>query len=168
MRGVCTKVSVENGILIAYQFPILKYDKYSIEASGSLLKYEFHSEGPKGKVRKQVVFKAFENNPTVFNIGFGDVDRHGNINDEIVTNNSDSQKVLATIALTIFKFYETHTDCYVFATGSTSTRTRLYRIGIANNLEEIQNDFNVWGFIENSWEFFIKGREYEAFLIKKK
>jgi hypothetical protein len=146
----------------------MKYDKYYVEASRSFLKFEFYSEGPKGKIKKQVVFKPFENNPTVFNLGFGDVDATGEINDTAITNNQDSQKVLATVALTVYKFYEKHSNCYVFATGSTKTRTRLYRMGVANNLEEIRNDFEVFGFIRKSWEPFEKGRDYEAFLIKKK
>jgi hypothetical protein len=146
----------------------MKYDKYYVEASRSLLKFEFYSEGPKGKIKKQVVFKPFENNPDVFNLGFGDVDATGEINDTSITNNQDSQKVLATIALTVFKFYEKHPNCYVFATGSTKTRTRLYRIGLTNNLEEIRNDFEIYGFIQKSWEPFEKGCDYEAFLIKKK
>ncbi len=68
----------------------MKFEKYEIEAASSLLRFEFYSTGPKGKVKKQVIFKAFENNPTVFNIGFGDVDKDGNINDLIITGNDDS------------------------------------------------------------------------------
>lgn len=146
----------------------MKYDKYYVEASASLLRFEFHSNGPKGRIKKQVVFKAFENNPDVFNLGFGDVDESGEINDTIVSDNNDSQKVLATVALTVFKFYEKHPDSYVYVTGSTKTRTRLYRIGISNILEEIRNKFHLFGFIEESWKPFEPGRDYEAFLIKKK
>jgi hypothetical protein len=112
-----------------------------------------------------VVFKAFENNPTVFNIGFGDVDKDGNINDLIITGNDDSQKVLATVSLTIIKFFEKYPECYVFATGSTKSRTRLYRIGISNNIKEIEEMFDVFGFIDNKWGKFEKGSNYEAFLI---
>lgn len=142
--------------------------KCLVEASPSLLKFEFHSEGPKGKVKKQVTFKAFKENPKVFNLGFGDVDDKGQIDDTAVTNNLDSQKVLATVALTVLKFNKKYTDCYVFVTGSNKTRTRLYRMGITNNLTEIQNDFDIYGFIGQSWEDFQKGRDYEAFLVKKK
>ena len=58
----------------------------------------------KGKVKKQIVFMAFEQNPTVFNIGFGDVDENGNINDLVVTGNDDKQKILATVALAVSVF----------------------------------------------------------------
>lgn len=147
----------------------MKYSEYCIEASSSLLKFEFQSEGPKGNIKKQIMFKAFDNNPIVFNLGFGDVDQNGNVNNMVISDNSDSQKVLATVALTIYKFYERHPDCYVFITGSTPSRTRLYRIGIGNNLAKIRNDFYVFGLVEESvWELFEKGRNYNAFLIKLK
>ena len=125
----------------------MQFEKYEIEASSSLLRFEFYSTGPKGKIKKQVAFKAFENNPNVFNIGFGDVDKDGNINDLTITNNEDSQKVLATVVLTVLRFFEKYPNYYVYATGSTKARSRLYRMGISNNLAEIlQNLRNIWLF----------------------
>ncbi len=146
----------------------MQFEKYEIKASSSLLLFEFYSTGPKGKIKKQVEFKAFEETPTVFNIGFGDVDNNGKINDLIITGNEDSQKVLATVALTVFKFFEKYPDFYVYATGSTKARSRLYRMGIANNLNEISETFVVFGFLSNQWENFKIGRDYEEFLIKLK
>ncbi len=146
----------------------MKYDKYSIDSSSSFSKFEFHSEGPKGRVKKQVIFKAFNEAPNVFNLGFGDVDLNGEVNDTIVTNNNDSQKVLATVALTVYKFFEKHPDCFIYATGSTKERTRLYRMGISTNLDDILIDFDVYGYINDAWRIFEKGVNYEAFLIKRK
>jgi hypothetical protein len=55
------------------------------------------------------------------------------------------------------------------ATGSTNVRTRLYRMGITNNLAEITEDFVVYGFTDKgNWEEFEVGEDYEAFLITKK
>jgi hypothetical protein len=146
----------------------MQFEKYEIKASSSLLRFEFYSTGPKGKIKKQVEFEAFEETPNVFNIGFGDVDDKGNINDLIITGNDDSQKVLATAALSVFKFFEKYPNCYVYATGSSKRRTRLYRMGIANNLAEIIQTFKVYGFGNDTWENFEKGKEYEAFLIHLK
>jgi hypothetical protein len=56
----------------------------------------------------------------------------------------------------------------VYATGSTKSRTRLYRMGISKYLEEIKADFEVYGELENGWEEFRKDVEYEAFLVKLK
>ena len=146
----------------------MKNEKYVVEASSSLLKFEFYREGPKGKIRKQIVFRAFENAPTVFNLGFGDVDENERINDTVVTDNGDSKRVLSTVALTVLKFYEKHPGCYVYVTGSTTARTRLYRMGIAKNLLEIKVDFVVYGYINDTWEEFKERIDYQAFLLKKK
>ena len=78
-------------------------------------------------------------------------------------------KVLATVASTVYAFIEKHPNAYILATGSTNVRTRLYRMGITNNLAEIKDDFDVYGFSDKgSWEEFEVGEDYEAFLIAKK
>ena len=107
----------------------------------------------------------------VFNLAFGDYDsKKKSINDLSITNNGDSLKVLATVASTVYAFTEKYPDSWIFATGSTEARTRLYRMGITNNIVEIQIDFKVFGLRidNNSWEEFITGEDYEAFLITKK
>lgn len=78
------------------------------------------------------MFRYFENNPSVFNLGFGDVDASGKINDTAISNNFDSEKVQATVASTICKFYERYSDCWIFVTGTTKSRTRLYGMVITN------------------------------------
>lgn len=79
------------------------YNYYKVEASDSSLMFEFLSEGPNGKIKKKVAFKPIDENPFVFNLGFGDVDANGEIDDVIISNNGDSQKVLATVAFTVFE-----------------------------------------------------------------
>ena len=143
-------------------------EKYEIEASQSFLKYEFHSLGPKGKIKKQIEFKPFPTNPLVFNIGFGDVDSKGNINDIIVSDNNDSQKVLATVALAALSFFTKHKNCFIYAIGSTKSRTRLYQIGLSKNLDLIEVDFEVFGFLNQKWLKFEKNMNYDAFLVSKK
>ena len=56
----------------------------------------------------------------------------------------------------------------VIATGSTEARTRLYRMGITNNLAEIERDFVVFGLAPEGWEPFRKAVEYGAFLVYRK
>ena len=56
----------------------------------------------------------------------------------------------------------------VFAMGSTQARTRLYRMGITNNLIAIRQDFDVYGLLESGWHAFEKQKEYRAFLVTKK
>ena len=43
----------------------------------------------------------------VYNIAFGDKDNTtGNIDDTIISNNGDSEKVLATVAATVYAFID--------------------------------------------------------------
>ncbi|MEY4904115.1 MAG: hypothetical protein RLZZ292_1930 [Bacteroidota bacterium] len=105
-----------------------------------------------------------------YNLAFGDFDEtKQEIDDEIITNNGDAQKVLATVVSTLYAFTGKYTDAKVFATGSTESRTRLYRMGIANNLEEIKNDFFVFGMkIDETFEEFMVGEDYIGFLVTRK
>ena len=62
----------------------------------------------------------------IYNLGFGDYNAETKtIDDEIITNNGDSLKVLATVASTVYAFTEKYPDALVFATGSNNLRTRL-------------------------------------------
>ena len=146
----------------------MKYSKYEYSTEDLLLYYEFTSQGPKGKIRKIVEYSAttVEN---VYNLAFGDYDESvDGINDKSITNNGDSQKVLATVASTVYAFTGHYPDAWVHVTGSTIVRTRLYRMGITNNLTEIAEDFYVFGLRDDKWERFIVGEDYEAFLVTRK
>jgi hypothetical protein len=146
----------------------MKLDRYELKAEKSLMVYEFISEGPKGKIAKLVQFGE-TNFKEFYNLAFGDKDLiSGDIDDSIISNNGDSNKVLATVIATVFAFTDKHPDAWVYATGSTKSRTRLYRMGLTKYLAEIQEDFDLYGQKEGEWVFFEKGTEYEAFLVQRK
>jgi hypothetical protein len=147
----------------------MNHSKYLYKSEPFLRVYEFTSEGNQGLVKKMVQFTDTGTNH-VYNLAFGDYcDETNSINDLSVTNNGDSLKVLATVASTVYAFLDKYPNAWVFATGSTSARTRLYRMGITNNLLEIKINFEVFGYNElEVWEEFIAGKDYEAFLITKK
>ena len=106
----------------------------------------------------------------IYNLAFGDYDAAtGGIDDFTVTNNGDSLKVLATVASTVYAFTAKYPQAWIFATGSTAVRTRLYRMGITNNLAEISADFVILGYTSDErWARFVVGEDYEAFLLTKK
>lgn len=146
----------------------MTFDRYPITIGKISPTFEFVSEGVKGRVHKLVIYNRtdWEN---VFNLGFGDKDEDtGEIDDEAVTNNGDSKKVLATVASTLYSFTDQNPDAAVFVTGSCKVRTRLYRIGICNNIELIENDFEVFGYIGGNWQVFEKQVDYESFLVIRK
>lgn len=143
-------------------------NRYQFESSPDLLTFEFDSVGPKGIVTKVVRYTEI-NVKGFFNLGFGDKDpQSGYISDLTVTNNNDSQKVLATVARTLYVFTERYSKAIVLATGSTLARIRLYRIGIANNLTAIEQDFVVLGLTDTDWEPFCKNITYHAFSVRRK
>lgn len=143
-------------------------DHYKTVASEAFRTFVFVSEGPKGKVTKVVRYTEI-NIKDFYNLGFGDQDPvTGYVSDKIRTDNKDSQKVLATVVSTLYVFMQAYPEATVIATGSTVGRTRLYRIGITNNLEHIQRDFIVLGLTKEGWEDFRKGKEYGAFLVQRK
>jgi hypothetical protein len=146
----------------------MKYDRYEFKAEESLMFYEFVSDGPKGKVTKLIEYMETELKG-FYNLGFGDKDHTtGKINDAVITNNGDSQKVLITVASTVYAFTNKYPNSWVYATGSTKVRTRLYRMGISNNLADILQDFEIHGLKDNSWHEFEKNVDYDAFLIRRK
>ena len=76
--------------------------------------------------------------------------------------------MLATVVATIYAFTDKYPDAWVYATGSTKARTRLYRMGITKYLSEVTADFEILGERNDDWESFRKNYEYEGFLIRRK
>ena len=147
----------------------MNYPRYDYSAGNELNIFEFESIGNKGKIKKIVQYTEMSIKG-YFNLGFGDLDlKTREINDEIITNNGDGQKVLATVVSTLYSFTGKNPDAYVDATGSSESRTRLYRMGITNNLEELKKDFHVYGLRNDEvFEPFIVGEDYLGFLVTRK
>ena len=101
----------------------------------------------------------------VYNLAFGDFDEAAKgLDDLTITNNRDSLKALSNVASTVYAFMEKHPAASIIATGSTEVRTRLYRMGITNNLKEISEDFSIFGNTKTGvWEIFKTGKDCEAF-----
>jgi len=146
----------------------MEQEKYFFETVSETVVYEFFSEGPRGRIRKRVIFRLMEETPErIFNISFGDSDGTGDIiDDEIVSNNADMQKILHTVVGTALEFISRHPDIWIYAKGSTPSRTRLYQIGIARFWKEIVPHFIVVGSSNGDWIPFKKGMNFEAFLIR--
>jgi hypothetical protein len=134
--------------------------------------FEFYSEGPKGKIRKIVTYQKVEDNVApgrYFNLCFGDWDKaYDRIDDLKVSDNKDSNKILATVAKTVRSFTDKHNGCVVYVEGSTPARTRLYQMKINTNWKSINNMFSVQGQIDGEWEWFRPNRNYEAFSVSRK
>jgi hypothetical protein len=143
-------------------------DRYELKAEKSLMIFEFVSQGPKGAIPKIIKFSE-TNLKDLYNLAFGDKDfLTGDLNDLSISNNGDSEKVLSTVVQSVFAFTNYYTDGWIYATGSTKARTRLYRMGITKYITEIKKDFVIYGMRNDEWEVFEKEIEYQAFLAKRK
>ena len=68
----------------------------------------------------------------------------------------------------VYVFLDKNPKAFVYATGSTPARTRLYRMGISRFYNEIEKDFNLFGRIGKEFYEFEIGKEYEGFLTQRK
>ncbi len=80
----------------------MRLPRYELKAEKSLMVFEFTSEGLKGQIPKLIKFsettlKGF------YNLAFGDKNLEtGDIDDAAVSNNGDSEQVLATVVSAVY------------------------------------------------------------------
>ena len=141
---------------------------YQLKSEDEFQSYQFISEGSQGLIPKKIQFKQI-NVENVYNLGFGNLNTlTGEIDDTVISNNGDSEKVLATAVGAVFAFLKQYPDAWIFATGSTSSRTRLYQIGISRHLDYIKADLEIYGQLQGQWLPFRKDVSFEAFLVRSK
>jgi len=75
---------------------------------------------------------------------------------------------LTTVVATVCAFTDKYPDAWIYATGSTKARTRLYRMGIAKFISEVEADFEVLGERNDDWEPFVSDVDYEGFLVRRR
>lgn len=159
----------------------MQIEKYETESTVSSLIFTFESVGER-VITKRVIYSKFDNpediglpfNVSVYNLGFGDFnDQIGQLDDQIISQNGDTEQVLATVAGTAFDFWIEYPYARIFFTGSVPEgekprRTRLYQMKINRYFAQISMMVNVAGYTENGWETFSKDKNYVAFLISQK
>jgi hypothetical protein len=98
----------------------MQLPRYTYKTNATFLDYEFDSAGPKGAIKKVVrftlvSFPAF----SYYNLGFGDWNEKENtIDDFVVSNNRDAERVLATVAGVIIDFTNHYPEAVIYAEGS--------------------------------------------------
>jgi hypothetical protein len=75
---------------------------------------------------------------------------------------------LATVANTVFQFSEKYPNSWIYLTGSSLARTRLYRMAITVYYDELSELFDFYGLIDTDWFEFEKNVTYDAFLLTRK
>jgi hypothetical protein len=146
----------------------MNLERYPVKADDDFRRFEFFSVGPKGRIKKVVQFQQLSKDGT-YNLAFGDWDENSeSINSNARTNNGDRDKVMGAVASAVFEFMLVHSKAAVYATGATKARTRLYQMGISKHLSEITFRYKIEGWLNDKWEPFERGKNYEAFALEKK
>ena len=154
--------------LIHQNLSRMNLPRYELKAEKSLIIFEFISDGIKGQIPKIIKFDE-TTLKDVYNLAFGYKDSEtGEIDDKVVSNNGDSEQVLATVVAAVYAFTDKYKDVWVYATGINMARTRLYQMGISKYLNEIKHDFNVFGLLDGEWHKYQLNTNYTAFLVKRK
>jgi hypothetical protein len=140
--------------------------RYAFKHASRNNTFSFFSHGKRGRIKKVVQFRLIEDQ--IYNLGFGDYsDQHKALDDKVVTDNGDMEKVLATIIAIIEYFFDKNPSAGIFLTGSTTSRTRLYQIVINVHYSKLSQYFSIYGFYDEEWHEFKRNTKYESFLIFK-
>lgn len=129
---------------------------------------EFECTGPSGEpIRKRIIFAKTEVTG-IYNLAFGNVRENGRLDDEAISGDRD--KVLATVALAVDRYTTRYPRRWLYFRGSTPARTRLYRMAIGMNLDELTEKFEIFAEILDYEEYvpFQKNMVIEGFLIRRR
>lgn len=142
---------------------------YRLQSSADGLQYVFESVSDEKRIIKAVAYIQSEDNSDLYQLIFGDLAENGEIDVLSVSNNADMKIVLTTVVSTFLQFFELHPAATVAFTGSTSSRTRLYRAVITKFIKETELYFQVLGIKENGYfEPFDSQEVYVGYLITQK
>ncbi len=141
---------------------------YNFQSDDDLLVFKFQSVSKSKTINKVVVYSPIPNNTELYNLALGDILENDEVSDLTVSNNSDLEKIIATIVQTMFRFFEKYPQSYIYFKGSTPERTRLYRIIISKEYNEATKIFKIYGIFDEKLQPFELNCPYESFVIALK
>ena len=81
-------------------------------------------------------------------------------------------KILATVAGVVYEYTSTYPERNIIFTGSNNARTRLYRMAINKNYNELSRDFHIFVLVELNAEIvkvpFPGNHDCLGFIVKRK
>ena len=131
--------------------------------------YVFVSEGQNKRVPKMVTFSPLGNK--LWNLGFGDWQSDGSIDDSVISNNHDLIKVISTVAKIRYEFSEKYPLRTLQIKPVDEKRKRLYNHVFRRNYNIINANFEITGI--NSLNGIIKEqyspeKTYNSFELKRR
>lgn len=153
-----------------------KNAEYLVRVSTDLSTFGFTSVSDNKVIEKRVEYtdtKIILDDKPIYNLGFGDVDKNGNIDDEAESNNGDIVKVISAVSLTIYEYTAKYPNRYIYFRGSNTQRTEFYQTLLKRKHNELVEDFDIFGvkgFNEEEIEFeeFRIHETYTGFMVIRK
>ena len=135
--------------------------------------YEFDSISEDKIIRKVVFYTLFDEMPDIlpdtYQLVFGNLLPENKIDTVDKSNNKDMKVVLATVVQTLMYFLELNPQFSVIFTGSTQSRTRLYRATISKLLTSLDESYIIEGLtFDLEKKPFNPNEHYFAYLISKR
>src|SRR3954468_12339098 len=97
----------------------MKYEAYcEINIYPDFSTFDFVSDGCNGKIPKRIQI-LLTPIPNLYNLSFGDIKENGELDDLIVSNNGDRNKILATVLKVVNEYTYKFPDRYIYFQGST-------------------------------------------------
>lgn len=128
-------------------------------------RFDFLSIG-RTAIHKAIIYSSTPI-PNLYSLMLADVEHNGGLNVYSVSNNGDMRYILATVYKTIVHFLDLYPNAMIAFTGSSSSRIRLYRGGISIHINQLRENFQIFGQRRDAseLEIFQPGNEYEYFVI---
>ena len=140
-------------------------ETYDIISAKNRHRFLFKSTGPKGVIEKVVLFQPVGKGR--FNLAFGDA-KEDTLDDEIVSNNRDFVKVLATVAECAYDFTEHYPGTVLEIVPVDNRRGMLYNAIFKRHYLTIREKFRIFGRRNGEFEPYDPGKEYDKFELYHK
>ncbi len=140
---------------------------YPFLSSENRLTFAFESISTERIIIKQVLYDQIDT--IYYNLALVDVMSDGRLADDIVSNNQDMPKIIATVLQTMVSFFDKYPDKFIYFQGSNPVLTRFYRIIIDRELNKLHELFWVYGRrSDDSLEKFVPNGVYVGFVFALK
>jgi hypothetical protein len=140
-------------------------ESYNYIAEDHKTQFAFFSEGVQGKIIKIVLFTFIKDD--LWNLGFGDLVK-GDIDDTIISNNSDIVKLIGTIAKITYDFSVEFPLRRIYIEPVDEKRKRLYNHVFRRHHKTINDTFQIIGLFEGLEEPYSPDKLYDIFKLKRK
>lgn len=143
--------------MIHESYPLITDEKREV--------FIFESVGPKGRVRKVVIFDQIR--ADLWNLGFGDLLEHG-WDDFVITNNGDLVRVISTVAQAIYQFSERWPERRILINPVDEKRKQLYNTIFKRRHQEVSDLFEIKGIEGETLRSYEPHILFDVFLLIRK